>query len=160
MRGGATMTAFRTNAIFIVTLIILAACSSAQKTGKTQDVPKPSKTQDVPKPSKPQDLNKGRALYVAGITNYEEGEYELAEKNLKSALALGLADPIDKIMAHKYLAFLYCVSGRHTLCKKEFKKAFELDPDFTLSPAETGHPIWQPVYDNVKSQMTPVKKTP
>ena len=73
---------------------------------------------------------------------------------------MGLADPGDKITAHKYLAFLYCVSARKTLCKKEFKKAFEIDPGFTLSPAEEGHPMWQPVYRQVKNQMTPVKKKP
>jgi Tfp pilus assembly protein PilF len=160
MRGEATMPVFRTSVLFMVTLIILSACSFAHKAGKPQDAPKSGKTQEAPKSAKTPDSNKGGALYAAGIAHYEEGEYDLAEKNLNSALALGLADSEDKIKAHKYLAFLYCVSGRQTLCQKEFKKAFELDPAFTLSPAEAGHPIWQPVYDNVKGQMTPVKKTP
>jgi tetratricopeptide (TPR) repeat protein len=143
------MSVFRTNALFMLTLIFLAACSFA---------PKWSKPQDVPKSNKIQNSNNGSVLYAAGIANYEEGEYDLAEKNLNSALALGLAEPGDNIMAHKYLAFLYCVSGRQSLCQMEFKKAFELDPGFTLSPAEAGHPIWQPAYDKVKNQMMPVKK--
>ncbi|MBI5589272.1 MAG: TssQ family T6SS-associated lipoprotein [Deltaproteobacteria bacterium] len=145
------MAFFRTIALCMVTLIILAACSFA---------PKPGKPQSIPKSSKSEELNKGGLFYSAGITYYEEGEYEPAEKNLNSALALGLADPGDKIKAHKYLAFIYCVSGRQVLCENEFKKVFELDPGFTLSPAEAGHPMWQPVYDKVKSQMAPVKKTP
>ena len=145
------MSFFRTIVLCMMTLIILAACSSA---------PKPGKPQDIPKSSKPEDLNRGSSFYFTGITYYEEGEYEAAEKNLKFALTLGLSDPEDNKKAHKFLAFLYCVSERQALCENEFKKAFEIDPGFTLSPAESGHPMWQPVYDKVKSQMTPVKKTP
>jgi Tfp pilus assembly protein PilF len=155
--GDATMSVFRTTSLCLMALMILSACSAAPKSSKPQEVPKSSQPQDAPKSGKPQGANKGGALYSMGITNYEEGEYDLAEKNLKSALTLGLADPGDKIKAHKYLAFLYCVSGRHTLCQNEFKKAFDIDPGFTLSPAEIGHPIWQPVYDKVKSRMTPAK---
>ena len=145
------MSFFRTIALCMMTLIVLSACSSA---------PKPVKPQDIPKLSKPEDLNKGRSFYVAGITYYEEGQYEDAEKNLRLALTLGLADPEDNRNAHKYLAFIYCVSDRRQLCESEFKKVFEIDPGFTLSPAESGHPMWQPVYDKVKSQMSQIKKTP
>jgi Tfp pilus assembly protein PilF len=143
------MSFFRTVALCMMALIILAACSFA---------PKPIKPQEIPKSSKPADLNKGSSFYFTGITYYEEGEYADAEKNLKFALTLGLADPEDNIKAHKFLAFLYCTSERQTLCENEFKKAFEIDPGFTLSPAESGHPMWQPAYDKVKSQMTPGKK--
>jgi len=37
---------------------------------------------------------------------------------------------------------------------------FEIDPGFTLSPAETGHPIWQPVYNKAKRQITTGQKKP
>lgn len=145
------MSFFRTIALCMMALIVLSACSAA---------PKQVKPQDIPKSSKSEDLNKGSSFYFAGITYYEEGQYEDAEKNLKFALNLGLTDPQEIKKAHKFLAFLYCVSERQALCETEFKKAFELDPGFTLSPAESGHPMWQPVYDKVKSQMTPVKKSP
>ena len=145
------MSFLRTIALCMVTLTIFAACSFAPRTVKPQD---------IPKSSKPEDGNKGGSFYSSGITYYEEGEYELAEKNLKFALTLGLADPEENKKAHKFLAFLYCVSERQALCQNEFIKVFELDPGFTLSPAESGHPMWQPVYDKVKSQMTPVKKSP
>ncbi len=145
------MSFFRAIALCMMTLILLAGCSF---------ISKPGKPRDIPKSSKPVDLNRGSSFYSAGITYYEEGEYESAEKNLKLALTLGLANPEDNKNAHKFLAFLYCVSDRQTLAETEFKKAFEIDPGFSLSPAESGHPMWQPVYDKVKSQMTPVKKLP
>ena len=145
------MSFFRTIAICMMPLILLTACSTA---------PKPGKPQDIPKTSRPEDLNRGGSFYDAGITYYEEGEYEAAEKNLKFALTLGLALPEDNTKAHKFLAFLYCSSERRTLCENEFKKAFEINPGFTLSPGESGHPMWQPVYDKVKNQITPAGKKP
>ena len=160
MKAGVTMSVCRTIAFGVMTLIFLCSCSVVPKWGKQTDVSKSVKTQASPKPVKSQDSNKGFTLFSAGIAQYEEGEYELAENNLNSALALGLADPADKITAHKYLAFLYCVSGLEALCQMEFSKVFELDPQFTLSPAETGHPIWQPVYDKARSQVTPGQKKP
>ena len=142
---------FRTIALSMMALILLAACSST---------PKPVKPQDIPKSSKSEELNKGSSFYFSGITYYEEGEYEDAEKNLKFALTLGLADPENNKKAHKFLAFIYCASERRALCENEFKQAFDIDPGFTLSPAESGHPMWQPAYDMVKSRIAPVKKTP
>ena len=163
------MSVCRTIAFGVMTLIFLCSCSVVPKWGKQTDVSKSDKTQatpksgkapDVSKPLKSQDSNKGAMLLSAGIAQYEDGEYELAENNLNSALALGLTDPADKITAHKYLAFLYCASGLEALCQMEFSKVFEIDPQFTLSPAEAGHPIWQPVYDKARSQVTPVQKKP
>jgi Tfp pilus assembly protein PilF len=148
------MSIFRTSILSMAIIFILAGCSS---------VPKPNAPEALDKPAvldMPEDLNPGGPLFSAGITYYEEGKYALAEKNLTDALSLGLADPGDKVTAHKYLAFLYCVSSRKTLCKEEFKKAFELDPGFTLSPAEEGHPMWGKIYLEVKKEMKPVKKTP
>ena len=141
-------------------IFILAGCSSVPKPTKPVVLDKPEVLAEPEALVKPKDLNPGGPLFSAGIASYENGKYPLAEKNLKGALDLGLADPGDKVTAHKYLAFLYCVSSRKTLCREEFKKAFELNPGFTLSPAETGHPMWQPVYDKVKDQMQPIKKTP
>jgi hypothetical protein len=39
------------------------------------------------------------------------------------------------------------------LCRDEFRKAFEIYPEFALSTAEDGHPIWGPVYRNVRTQL-------
>jgi hypothetical protein len=45
------------------------------------------------------------------------------------------------------------VSGREGLCRDEFRKAFEIYPEFALTAAEDGHPIWGPVYRNVRTQL-------
>jgi tetratricopeptide (TPR) repeat protein len=45
------------------------------------------------------------------------------------------------------------VSGRETPCRAEFRKAFEINPDFALSPVEDGHPIWGPIYRSVRTQL-------
>jgi hypothetical protein len=151
---------YRTVAIWGMALILLSSCSYVPKWSKKTDVSPPDTTQTTVKSKKLSDSNKGAPLLTAGITQYEAGEYELAENNLKSALTLGLADPTDQITAHKYLAFLYCISGLEALCQMEFAKIFDIDPQFTLSPAETGHPMWQPVYDKVKNQTTLGQKKP
>ena len=108
-------------------------------------------------PVKPE--NKATALFNTGIKCYEEGKYNYAEKNLKAALKLDLLDTTDQVAANKYLAFIYSVSNRKTLGRKAFEKAFELDPNFTLSPAEAGHPLWGPIYRSVKAKFNPNKKS-
>jgi Tfp pilus assembly protein PilF len=89
-----------------------------------------------------------------GIRSYEDAEYELAARQLQSALERGLTTPKDKVSAYKYLAFVSCASGRERSCQAEFRKALEVDPTFKLTPAEAGHPIWGPVFRSVKLEMT------
>jgi Tfp pilus assembly protein PilF len=140
-------------------IFILTGCSSVPKPNE----PEALQPEALEKPAEldvPEDLNPGGKQLSAGITYYEDAKYALAEKNLKDALALGLTDPDDQVAAHKYLAFLYCVSSRKTLCKEEFNKAFEIDPAFTLNPAEEGHPMWRNIYLQVKKQKTSVNKSP
>ena len=63
----------------------------------------------------------------------------------------GLSRP-DRVKAHKYLAFIACVSSQQLTCREEFGIALELDPKFDLAPAEAGHPIWGPVFKSVKAK--------
>jgi Tfp pilus assembly protein PilF len=148
------MSIFRASILSMAIFFILAGCSLVPKSNSTIAVEK------LVVLKKPVDLNPGGPAFSGGITYYEEAKYALAEKNLNDALALGLADPGDQVTAHKYLAFLYCVSSRQTLCKEEFKKAFEIVPGFTLSPAEEGHPMWGKIYLEVRNEMKPVIKAP
>lgn len=87
-----------------------------------------------------------------GIKNFEDGNYKPAVKNLQSALELGLTFDSDAVQAHKYLAFIHCLSNREKQCRDEFRKALEKDSKFELEPAETGHPIWGPAFRAVKSE--------
>jgi Tfp pilus assembly protein PilF len=85
-----------------------------------------------------------------GLRHYEEGRYLEAFRSLSDALDEGL--PIkERVRAHKYVAFIYCVSNRISECREEFRKAFSADPDFQLAPAEAGHPIWGPVFRSLKN---------
>lgn len=87
-----------------------------------------------------------------GIRDYEEGDYKSSTQNLYSALAEGLTFKSDQAAAHKYLAFIHCASEREKQCREEFRKALEVDPNFQLSKAENGHPIWGPIYVDVRAE--------
>ena len=94
--------------------------------------------------------HEGEQKLSAGIKSYEEGNYKDSAKLLQEALTKGLPDKDGQVEAHKYLAFIHCVSDRKKECTDEFKKALELDPNFELQAAEVGHPLWGPVYSSVK----------
>ncbi|MHB0985481.1 MAG: TssQ family T6SS-associated lipoprotein [Sulfuricella sp.] len=87
-----------------------------------------------------------------GIRSYEEGSYKTAAKHLQSALDSGLTFGGDAVRAHKYLAFIHCLSNRERQCRNEFRKALELDSKFVLDPAEAGHPVWGPAFRAVKAE--------
>ena len=93
---------------------------------------------------------KGEPALAAGIRQYEEGKYAEAAESLNSSLYQGLSSA-DRVKAHKYLAFIDCVSGRPAACRQEFGRALAIDPNLELSAAEAGHPIWGPVFRAVKS---------
>lgn len=94
---------------------------------------------------------KGDADLAAGIRSYEDGNYNVATRQLQSALKAGL-NSFGQIKAHKYLAFINCASGREARCREEFQKVLHIAPDFELEPAEAGHPTWGPVFRSVKAQ--------
>ena len=94
---------------------------------------------------------KGDADFNAGVKSYENANYKESARQLQSALDQGLSRT-NQAQAHKYIAFIHCASGRQTQCRNEFRKALDADPDFTLKPAEAGHPMWGPVFTSVKSR--------
>ena len=94
--------------------------------------------------------SKGQTAFSAGLKQYEDGDYLPAAKSLQTALDQGLTNK-DQVTAHKYLAFIHCSENRTARCRDEFRKALALDSSLDLSPAEAGHPIWGPVFQNVKA---------
>jgi Tfp pilus assembly protein PilF len=92
----------------------------------------------------------GRPALESGIKQYEEGRYADAAKLLQSAIGQGLSAG-DEVRAHKYLAFIHCISNRIASCREEFRRALRIDPGMELSPAEAGHPSWGPVFHAVKA---------
>ena len=93
----------------------------------------------------------GNSYLEEGVENYEEGNYRVAKRRLQFALEEGLSRP-DRVKAHKYLAFIACVSSQQLTCREEFAIALELDPKFELDAAEAGHPIWGPMFKSVKAK--------
>jgi Tfp pilus assembly protein PilF len=93
--------------------------------------------------------SRGEPVLVAGLRQYEEGQYNRAAMNLESALDLGLTEE-ESAKAHKHLAFIHCAQGREGPCRDEFRKALAIDPALELSPAESGHPVWGPIFRTTK----------
>ena len=89
-----------------------------------------------------------RAL-VEGIRAYDDGSCTAAESALRRALDSGLNSGRDRATAHELLAFITCTSERRVECEDAFRAARSADPAFALSRAETGHPLWGPIYRKV-----------
>jgi Tfp pilus assembly protein PilF len=92
---------------------------------------------------------KGEAELRQGIKEYEDGKLPQASASFQAALTAGLSKE-DEVTAHKYLAFIYCVTKRDRQCRAHFRIALELNPQFELTPAEAGHPMWGPVFRSAK----------
>jgi Tfp pilus assembly protein PilF len=102
----------------------------------------------APRPAGPEE-NEGAQQFAAGIKYYQDGKPDEAARHLQASLYLGL-DESDRIQAHKYLAFTHCAAGRDDQCRSEFRKALAIDPAFELSAAEAGHPLWGPIFREIK----------
>ncbi len=98
--------------------------------------------------------SKGEQELERAVKSYEEGAYKNAARQFQTALDLGLHAKADQATAHKYLAFIVCVTGREKSCRDEFRKALDADPSFELGVAEVGHPIWSTVFRSVKADVT------
>ena len=129
------MAAFKARILLIFAILLCASCSI-----KHADVQVIS-------------LNEGELALSGGIKSYEDGDYKEAARLLKDALSKGLPAKSDQVKAHKYLAFVNCVTGQRKKCASEFKNALKIDPNFDLHPAEAGHPIWGPTFRSVKARM-------
>lgn len=96
-------------------------------------------------------LSKGEQDLADGIKQYEDANFSEAARLLQSSLDQGLGRD-DQIKAHKYLAFIHCVSGREQRCRDEFRAALKIDPSFELAANEAGHPIWGPAFRSAKGR--------
>jgi tetratricopeptide (TPR) repeat protein len=133
-------------------LVLVVGCAELQQKA---DAPQPA---PPPKPAAPQITEdslrqRANAQLAQGAQQYQAGEYENAIKSLTASLDHGLLTKVDQSRARKLLAFSHCVSGRETQCRDEFRKAFEINPEFALTAAEDGHPIWGPIYRDVRTKL-------
>lgn len=123
--------------LFIAVALLLSACAEM---GKVKD-----KMGGLLQPST------AEQKLSSGVKSYEEGDYKSSMEALQDALKVGLSRKDDKITAHKYKAFIYCITERKNQCRHEFEDILEDDPNFDLQPAEAGHPAWGPVFRSVKA---------
>jgi len=132
---------------FVTVAIALAACEQMPSIGGGAS---PAAAPQITEESL---RTRAQEQLATGIKYYDAGDYDAAVKSLTDSLDHGLLSKADQSRARKYIAFSHCVSGREQQCRAEFRKAFEINPDFALTPAEDGHPIWGPVYRDVRTQL-------
>lgn len=95
-----------------------------------------------------------RSQLQLGIEAYDNGRHRDATKLLRAALASD-PSPNEQVEAYKYLAFIECSANRRTQCRDNFRRALALDPKLELTPAEAGHPVWGPIFRDLKQQKKP-----
>ena len=134
----------------VAAALLVAACAEMPKLfDRGAEAPKPA----APQITESSLRDRATQQLADGVKQFEAGDYDNAVKSLTSSLEHGLLSKAEQARARKYLAFSHCVSGRETLCRDEFRKAFEIYPDFALTAAEDGHPIWGPIYRNMRTQL-------
>jgi len=97
------------------------------------------------KPIPAPQLTAAQLKVEAGKSHFHSGAYGSAESDFLDT-SIWSGDPASKVESLKYLAFIYCVTERVTLCRHSFYKALQLDPGFELSAAESTHPLWGPEF--------------
>ena len=152
-------------ALAVVLLLALAGCESPAPVPE----PEPQRVRapesaavvppaPVPPPPAPMPTvnASGRAL-ADGVGLYDAGNFNGAIKRLLGAKEIWddstTADALpNKLAAHKYIAFSYCVTNRRTQCRKHFVDAIKLDAAFDLEPTEKTHPVWGAEFERAKKQ--------
>jgi len=151
-------------ALAMVLLVALVGCQSTPPVAEPEPqraaTPEPEAVPPPPVPPPPVPTPtvtaSGRAL-AEGVGMYDAGNFNGAIKRLLGAKEIWddstTADALsNKLAAHKYIAFSYCVTNRRTQCRKHFVDAIKLNADFRLEPTEKTHPVWGPEFERAKKQ--------
>ena len=88
----------------------------------------------------------GRQLLGQGVALFDAKNLKMAERALQSALFAGLPNPHERVLAHKYLAFVFCSNGESARCEAEFDAAFLARPSFSLDAYEIQNTPWRDAY--------------
>jgi hypothetical protein len=94
------------------------------------------------------------ARLAEGIALFDQGRLVPAYHGIKTALSLGLPDPLEVAIANKYLAFYYCTTKARALCEKRFEMALLASPGFDLTPSEKQTATWANAYETVYRRLT------
>jgi hypothetical protein len=90
------------------------------------------------------EASEGRRWLERGVAQFEQGRFADAIRTLQESPEIAADGPQVRAQALKYVAFAQCVSDRRAACRRTFEALLALDPSFTLAPAESGHPMWEP----------------
>lgn len=151
----------------LLAAVLLAGCAQTPIVGSGKEPPPPHLRADAvvheahTEPAGPAiAANAAQVALRDGIEAYDNGDYKGAIKKL-SAREIAKSSKANQLIAIKYTAFSYCVSGRPGQCRQQFDKALKLDLAFELKAGETGHPLWGPVFARAKkSNMKMAKSAP
>lgn len=136
--------------------ILLAAIMALGLTACMNQPSKPSAAaSNQPAPATPTskpDNTKAEDQLASGIGKYDDGDYKNAAKLIQSSLNSGLPSKAAQAKAYKYLAFINCINNKEKTCRDMFKKALSIDPKFSLTPTEAGHPVWGPIFKSAKAE--------
>jgi hypothetical protein len=145
---------FLTTAVLAGSLA-LSGCVTPEPPAKPSPAAKPTPPRPpTPRPPPPvvptaPTISTDQLALNEGIELYNQGAYNDAIKRLGAADVTG-GSKANQVIAHKFIAFSYCVTSRPLPCRQHFDKAFKLDPGFALAPGESGHPLWGPVFAKAK----------
>lgn len=90
-------------------------------------------------------LSPSQIKIEAGKSSFQSGEYGAAESSFLDP-SIWQDSKEQQVESLKYLAFIYCITERVTLCRHSFYKALQINPNFELTPAESTHPLWGPEF--------------
>ncbi|NUM82033.1 tetratricopeptide repeat protein [bacterium] len=96
----------------------------------------------------------GNDLFVTAKDHYEKRNYDEALKYFNTTLKKLDLSLDNKVQSYKYLAFIYAVQKKTDAAKEAFKKAFHLNKKFELDKGEYGNPVWTPIFDEIKKEMS------
>lgn len=134
----------------------------AQSVAKTQPAAKAAPEQNPQAETKAAaaaPVIKAEQWLAEGVALYDKGDFKGAIRKLQLAKDAPAEVATTVQDSLKYLAFSYCVTEQKTLCKAQFENLLKIAPDFQLSRAEAGHPLWGPVFKEVKSGSRPARTT-
>jgi hypothetical protein len=92
----------------------------------------------------------GQQALSGAIALYDAGDYHGAIRKLETSKEISTASVPVRAAAYKQLAFAQCALNRRVPCRRAFENLLILDPRFELSPLESGHPVWGPVFRQAK----------
>lgn len=81
---------------------------------------------------------------------YANGRYGDVVRAVAQSDVLNNAPRATRVAALKVQAFSYCLTNYRLLCQEGFTRILAIDPTFTLSPTEEGHPLWGPAWRDAR----------